>query len=119
VNDIRNLDRPVGERNEHVPFTVEIRPDRERVIVVPHGELDLATVELLRAEFDALASRGFPTIVLDLRRLLFLDSTGLRFILEQTGRAEPAVTLIDGVPAVSKLFDLTGTRPSLPFEVSR
>jgi anti-sigma B factor antagonist len=86
------------------------------VIVVPHGELDLATVEILRAEFDGLVSRGFASIVLDLRGLEFLDSTGLRFILEQTAGAQVAVTLIDGDAAVSKLFDVTGTRSSLPFE---
>jgi anti-sigma B factor antagonist len=102
-----------------VPFTVEIRPDRERVIVVPHGELDLATVGILRAELGGLVNRGFDSIVLDLRRLAFLDSSGLRFILEQAARADTTVTLIDGDPAVSELFDITGTRSALPFEARR
>jgi anti-sigma B factor antagonist len=107
-----------GVRSQAVAtaFGVGIRPERERVIVTPRGELDLATVDKLRAELDGLARRGFTAMVLDLRELEFMDSAGLRLVLDQTARADATVTLIEGGEPVSRLFDLTGVRKALPFE---
>jgi anti-anti-sigma factor len=96
-------------------FAIEIRPSRERVIVAPRGELDCATVARLQTAVDDLVATGWDTIVLDLRGLCFMDSTGLCLITRQTGRTDAAVQLIDGTAAVSRLFDLTGLRPRLPF----
>jgi anti-anti-sigma factor len=96
-------------------FDIEIRPSRERVIVAPRGELDCATVARLQTAVDDLVATGWDTIVLDLRGLCFMDSTGLCLITRQTGRTDTAVQLIDGTAAVSRLFDLTGLRPRLPF----
>jgi anti-sigma B factor antagonist len=55
----------------------------ERVVLRLDGELDLASVPTLESAmanetFDAMAE-----IVLDLRGLEFIDSTGLRAILQQ------------------------------------
>jgi anti-sigma B factor antagonist len=101
------------------PFRVEIRPDRERVLVAPHGELDLATVDQVAAEIDDLVARGFDAIVIDLRATSFLDSSGLCLLLRQTARTDAHITVIDGSAAVSRLFDLTGVRHALPFEAAR
>jgi anti-sigma B factor antagonist len=106
-----NPDRAVPAR-----FTVEVRPERDRVVVVPQGELDLATIEPLRSELDGLVERGFAQVVLDLRELEFIDSSGLRLLLQQCRREDAAVSLIDGVGPVKALFDLTGTRGLLRFE---
>jgi anti-anti-sigma factor len=100
------------------PFSVDIRPDRRRVFVVPRGELDIATVDRLAAEIDELVSRGFDTIVLDLRATSFLDSGGVHLLMRQTARADAHVTLIDGVPAIRRVIDLTGARPLLRFEAA-
>jgi anti-anti-sigma factor len=101
------------------PFRVEIRPDRERVVVVPHGELDMATVDQVAAEIDALVAGSFDAIVIDLRATTFLDSTGLCLLLRQTARTDALVTVIDGCDGVSRLFDLAGVRHALTFEASR
>jgi hypothetical protein len=45
------------------PFTLEIRPDRDRVVVTPLGEVDLATVDAVANEIDELVARGFRQIV--------------------------------------------------------
>lgn len=97
------------------PFEVEIRPARRRVAVVPRGELDLATVERLEAEIEPLAQAGFDEVVLDLRRVSFVDSTGLCLIVRLARRSDVTVRLVDGPPAVARLFDLTGLRAELPF----
>jgi hypothetical protein len=53
-------------------FSVETRPDRRRVIVVPHGELDLATVDEVADEVDELVAHDFDAIVIDLRATSFV-----------------------------------------------
>jgi anti-sigma B factor antagonist len=98
------------------PFSVETRPDRRRVLVIPRGELDLATVDAVSKEIDELVVRGFGQIVLDLRQISFMDSTGLRIVLHHARRDDVFVTVIDGPDAVSRLFDLTGARSAIRFE---
>ena len=100
------------------PFRVEVRPDRERVIVTPHGELDLATADHLRAEMDDLADRGFIAIVVDMRRASFIDSSGLHLLIEQCARADVRVTIVDGAWPVSRVFDVAAVRPLLHFETA-
>jgi anti-anti-sigma factor len=98
------------------PFWVELRPDRERLVVVPHGELDLATVGAVRREIEELIARGFEGIVIDLRWTSFIDSTGLCLMLAQAAREDAVVTLIDGPERVRRVFDVAGIRQVLTFE---
>jgi anti-anti-sigma factor len=118
---VRNAQRlDVGERSDGAalpePFRIEVRPDRRRVFVEPHGEIDLDTVDQLRATVDDLALRGFEAIVIDLRATTFLDSSGLHLLISQADRIDPRITLIDGPEVVSRLFDLAGVRAILSFE---
>ena len=50
------------------------------------GELDLSTVPVLQARVAALRAGGSTRIVLDLAELDFIDSTGLRMVLEPMAR---------------------------------
>src|SRR3954469_926334 len=59
------------------PFSIEVRPARERVVVVPCGQLDVATVGQLAAAINELAGRGSDAIALDLRETSFMDSSGV------------------------------------------
>src|SRR4051812_46667458 len=97
------------------PFLLETRPDRERVVVAPRGELDIATVVRVAAEMDDLVRVGFATLVLDLRAITFMDVAGLRLVLAQARRPDASVELVDGPPAVARLFDLARVRHDLPF----
>jgi anti-anti-sigma factor len=96
-------------------FVVETLPDRERVIVAPRGELDLATAARVRDEIDALVAVGFADLVLDLRGVTFTDAAGLRLAMAQARRSDARVQLIDGPRAVARIFDLAGVREALPF----
>jgi anti-anti-sigma factor len=64
---------------------VERRDSRMRVELV--GELDLATASQLHARLEELESEKPELLVLDLRRLAFMDSTGLREVVEAARRA--------------------------------
>ena len=63
------------------PFRVDVHPERDSVRVVPVGELDTATADELQTKLCELREAGFDRVVLDLRELEFLDSTGLRLLV--------------------------------------
>lgn len=100
------------------PFRIEVEPSRDVVRVVPVGELDLATIDTLRQEVDRLHEAGFNRLVLDLRRLRFMDSTGLRLVLEiDAGSRSDGwdFSLVRGPQAVHRLFEVTNVTDRLDF----
>jgi anti-anti-sigma factor len=107
-----------SSRSEGKPFRCTLEPRRDLVRVALEGELDLASVGELEAQLRALYDVGFEHVVLDLRELAFIDSTGLHLILaentaarENGGRFE----LIAGPPEVQRLFELTQVLEHLTF----
>lgn len=100
------------------PFRIEVEPSRDVVRVVPVGELDLATADKLREEIDRLHVAGFNRLVLDLSKLRFMDSTGLRLVLETNARARDdgwTFSLVRGPEAVQRLFEVTNFTEHLDF----
>ena len=59
--------------------------------VVPHGELDLATVSPVREATDAAIDAGARTVVFDLGDVTFLDSTALAVFAQAAQRVERVV----------------------------
>lgn len=95
------------------PFSLAVVPDRREVDVVPAGELDIATATSLADEVRELRDRGFDHVVIDLRRLTFVDSSGLRTLIALRNDAKRAghdLKLVPGPPEVQRLFELTATR---------
>lgn len=85
--------------------------------VEPVGELDIATAELLEAELRTAEESDADTIMLDLSGLAFIDSTGLRVVLdfnERCGGDAGRLRVIAGSPAVERLLDIVGLRERLP-----
>ncbi len=78
----------------------------EAIVVVPAGDIDLATVDVLEAEIDAALAEPHAELVLDLRRVEFLDSTAIRLIV-QLARDE-AFAVVRGTGEVARVFDLVG-----------
>jgi anti-sigma B factor antagonist len=103
---------------EFEPFRIDVEPERESVRVAPVGELDIATVEKLRAEVERLREAGFTGLVLDLRGVRFLDSTGLRLVLELDAAARETsqeLTIIRGSAVVQRIFEVTQVAERLKF----
>ena len=97
--------------DEFRPFTIEVHPQREVVRVAPVGEIDLATVGRLRARIDELISAGFAQLTLDLERVTFMDSTGIRLMLElaHASRDEHWELSVVEIPApVQRVLELSG-----------
>ena len=85
--------------------------------IAPSGELDIATVELLERALLEVERADSARIVLDLSGLSFIDSTGLRLLLdvnERCGGAADRLRVIAGSPAVERLLDIVGLRERLP-----
>jgi anti-anti-sigma factor len=102
----------------HEAFRIETRPDRDRVIVAPHGELDLATTPDLADELDGLVARGFRAIVVDMRRTTFIDSSGVHLLVRQTARPDAVISVIAGPQRVRRVFDIAGVWETLRVEPS-
>lgn len=101
------------------PFTCEVRPDRERVVLHLKGELDLAVVPELRHAVQQLLQVGFEVLVVDLRALTFIDSSGLRELLSASRAATAAgsrLCLIRGPDAVHRVFEITSATELFDFD---
>jgi anti-anti-sigma factor len=99
-------------------FRCEVVRDGEAARVRAIGELDMAAAPALAAEIAQLRQAGCPRVIVDLSELSFLDSSGLRLLLDchaEARRDGHTVALIPGPRAVQRVFELTGTTEHLPF----
>jgi anti-anti-sigma factor len=95
-------------------FSVDVDAHPGAVVVAPRGDVDLATVGEVRAACEAADG----PLVLDLRRVKFLDTSGLRLVLELQRRAESRGTgfaVVQGAPRVQRLFEIAGLTHRLRF----
>lgn len=89
------------------PFTVAVERSDGVARVLLTGELDLATVPELEAGLPAPSSG--ETLVLDLRKLAFIDSAGIRVLIRlDLDSRERSWTLIvvRARPSVQRVLDL-------------
>jgi stage II sporulation protein AA (anti-sigma F factor antagonist) len=90
-----------------------LQPGEDGVVLRVEGEVDLVTAPALAmALAEATAEPGDVTV--DLRQVTFMDSTGLRVLLETRERLDQdgrAMRLqVDESGAVARLLDLVGVR---------
>ena len=74
------------------------------------GELDLSTVAKVQEELRRVEASSPATVVVDLSKLTFLDSTGLRCIVtaDERARAEGRrMVIVRGPDAVQRVFAIT------------
>jgi anti-sigma B factor antagonist len=104
---------------ELASFRVDVHPERDAVRVVPVGELAVATAPELEAQLHELRTSGFERVVLDLRELSFVDSTGIRVIVTEHRFAQAnqrELSLVGGRPAVRRALELCGLLEHLHVE---
>jgi len=80
------------------------------VHMVLRGELDLSTVNKVQDELRRVETDTPPIVILDLSKLTFLDSTGLRCLVTADQRARDAgrrVVLVRGPDPVQRVFSIT------------
>ena len=81
------------------------------------GEFDLGAAEAFEACLRRIESRHPQSVVLDLRDLSFIDSTGLRLILDLNSRSREngfELGIVRGPENVHRVFEITGLGEHLP-----
>ncbi|MHB1537140.1 MAG: STAS domain-containing protein [Solirubrobacteraceae bacterium] len=81
------------------------------------GELDLASADELERRIAMLCLGGGTEIVLDLERLIFVDSAGLRAMLaarQTCAQSGCSMTLRNCSERVERVLELTGMTAALP-----
>jgi anti-sigma B factor antagonist len=97
-------------------FHVETHITGRVTTLVVSGELDLLSSPALDRAMTGLARADAELIIVDLRALEFMDSTGLHRLLQAQQAAHDAglrFALIRGREEVQRLFDLTGVADGL------
>ena len=97
----------------------ETTRDGTVAVIAATGELDLSGAAALEAEIESLtADPDLGTVVLDLSRLEFMDSSGLRTIVLADMRAREAgrrFALVRGPETVHRVFEITRMSDRLDF----
>lgn len=97
-------------------FEVELRERDQAVIIGVTGELDLASSPALEQELDRRVNSGVESVIVDLRQLEFMDSTGLSVLVRAHQRAVEAgrrFAVVRGPQQVQRLLSLTGVADRL------
>jgi anti-sigma B factor antagonist len=83
------------------------------------GELDLSGAQQLEACLDEVERESPTRLIIDLGDLAFIDSTGLRLLLQADARARERgceLLLRRGQPSVQRVFEVTGALDVLRFQ---
>lgn len=104
----------VASISEHL--RIDVRSERDRIVLGLHGELDLLGAPLLQSEIEKVELTSPGIIVLDLQDLQFVDSAGLRVILaahERSRQHGQELALTRGTEQVQRLFAIAGVSEHL------
>jgi anti-sigma B factor antagonist len=102
-------------------FRVEARGQGQAQVLTVSGELDLAAASSLEEELDRALASGSQLIVIDLKDLDFIDSTGLSVLVRAHQRAQESdlqLGLVNPGTQVERLLSLTGLAQRLTLEQS-
>ena len=97
-------------------FSVEEHNQAGASVLTVIGELDLRTSPELEQRLSQAFAGGAELVILDLRGIEFMDSTGLRVLLTAHQRAHESgrrFALIRGADQVERVLTLTGVRDIL------
>ena len=92
-------------------FNVDVHNGQRAVVIEVSGELDLASSPALEQELERCSGSEAEVVIVDLRKLEFMDSTGLSVLVRAHQRATEGGSrfgIVKGPPQVQRLLDLTG-----------
>ncbi|MGN6867906.1 MAG: anti-sigma factor antagonist [Solirubrobacteraceae bacterium] len=109
---------PWSPRHHHLRFAVE--HGESQAIVRLAGELDFASAAIAHLALERV-SPHLAEVTLDLSRVVFLDASGVRFLISAQRRARAArrrIVIRQPSRSVRRMLELTGARPLLVIEDS-
>jgi anti-anti-sigma factor len=98
-------------------FDLRIVRSERGLQIVPSGELDIATAGQLDQAISDATADAVPELVLDLRELTFMDSSGLRTLAKANLKATQAGTALSiwrGPRQIERVLEISGLGPLLP-----
>jgi anti-sigma B factor antagonist len=108
-----------SEQREIADGTLVVRSienDGSRVVAFA-GELDLANAGTAESALENSLADGTLPVIVDMRELEFIDSTGIALLVAAIGRndGETKISFIPSAsPAVTRVLELTGLAARLP-----
>lgn len=102
-----------------VNVVAQRRGEQETGVVSASGELDLGTVESFRIQVAGAVASDASRVVIDLRRVTFIDSTTLGVLVEAHNRLTARnrdLVIKTQQPIVLRLFEITGLATVLNIE---
>jgi len=100
------------------PFHCQTAHDGATAVIRPAGELDLSSVPQLERSLRDAVESGARRVVIDLRALEFMDSTGLTLLMRwqrESRRDGFELALVRGDERIHRLFELTAMAPLFTF----
>ena len=95
---------------------IAVRDERGVVVAAVTGEIDISTVAPLRERLYELADNG-GTLIVDLNRVTFIDSTGLGALVGAARRADEhggSLYAVCAQPQPRRLLWMTGVDKRIP-----
>jgi anti-sigma B factor antagonist len=100
----------------HNNFRVDVSSENGAPLLSVAGELDLASSPALEQELERAMAGDPGLVILDLRELEFMDSTGLSVLIRANNRAQAhghRLGIVNGSRQVRRLLNLTGVAERL------
>jgi anti-anti-sigma factor len=97
--------------------TLRVNAEGSITTIAVAGELDVAATDGVLDRLEAELARGPSGVVVDLSELAFIDSTGLRALLQARdlcARHGARMSIVEARGHVARVFELTGLRSVLP-----
>jgi anti-sigma B factor antagonist len=90
-------------------LTTKVREAEGAILIALFGELDISEVEAVEKVLAGAESKRPKVLVIDLRGLEFMDSSGIRLLVEADLRAreeDRRMTLVRGSAAVHRVLTI-------------
>ena len=100
------------------PFRCAVTHRDGATWIRPEGDLDMSTVEEVETALRAAIDGGATRVVMDLRGLYFMDSTGLTLLTRFSNASQRdgfELELVKGHERIQRLFTLTGLHEYFTF----
>jgi anti-sigma B factor antagonist len=111
----------MSDESQPRSFQIQSHAAGTKRTLVLSGELDMLVAPDVESAVEHLCDKETAELILDLRNLKFIDSTGLRCILtadELCKQSGFSFAVIPGPRQVQAVFELTGLAERLPFQAS-
>jgi anti-anti-sigma factor len=93
------------------PLRIEVSEDQDAARIVLSGEFDIASADRAGRALQELLGHARQRVVVDLRALDFMDSTGVKFLVEARDAARESgveLALVGGGGSVRRILAVSG-----------